>query len=275
MRRILAHIGKHQLRHEARLRMVTHNMASSRSDPTVPVVAVRGLTRTYGDDGAPVHALASVDLAVKSGEFVAIMGPSGCGKSTLLNLIGGLDRPTAGEIDFLGGRVDRLSEAAWARVRRAQIGFVFQFFNLVGNLSAADNVELPCLINGASSREARNRRSELMKALGIAGRATASPAELSGGEQQRVALARALINRPALVLADEPTGNLDSAAAREVLDLLKQYNEAGQTILMVTHDQNVGRAAHRIVRMKDGAIVTDGERIEPARAADDGRVQTG
>jgi putative ABC transport system ATP-binding protein len=240
--------------------MPTHEMASPQPEPMAPVVAVRNLTRTYGEDGAPVRALGGVDLTVAPGEFVAIMGPSGCGKSTLLNLIGGLDRPTAGEIDFMGARVDRLSEAAWARMRRAQIGFVFQFFNLVGNLSAADNIELPCLINGASNQEARLRRQELMTALGIGGRAAASPAELSGGEQQRVALARALINRPALVLADEPTGNLDSSAAREVLGLLKKYNEAGQTILMVTHDQNVGHAAHRIVLMKDGAIVTDNDR---------------
>jgi putative ABC transport system ATP-binding protein len=233
--------------------MPTHDMASPQSEPMAPVVAVRNLTRTYGENGAPVHALGCVDLTVASGEFVAIMGPSGCGKSTLLNLIGGLDRPTAGEIDFMGARVDRLGEADWARLRRAQIGFVFQFFNL----SAAANIELPCLINGASNREARLRRQELMASLGIEGRAAASPAELSGGEQQRVALARALINRPALVLADEPTGNLDSAAAREVLALLERCNEAGQTILMVTHDPNVGQAAHRIVQMKDGAIVTD------------------
>lgn len=226
-------------------------------NPQTPIVAALGLARTYATKGAPVDALRGVDLEVASGEFVAIMGPSGCGKSTLLHLIGGLDRPTAGEVHFLGRRVDRLSEAAWSRMRRAEIGFVFQFFNLIGNLTAADNIELPALVNGVSSADARERRAELMETLGITGREGAPPAMLSGGEQQRVALARALINRPAVLLADEPTGNLDSASAQEVLGLLRRFNESGQTILMVTHDSDVARAAHRLVQMRDGEIIGD------------------
>jgi len=230
-----------------------------------PIVAVRNLTRTYATNGIPVDALRGVDLAIGGGEFVAIMGPSGCGKSTLLHLMGGLDRPTAGEVYLLGRRVDTLSEAAWARMRRAQLGFVFQFFNLIGNLNAADNIELPALIHGVNSKEARERRITLMAALAIEGRERASPTALSGGEQQRVALARALVNRPALLLADEPTGNLDSASAQEVLSLLCGHNDAGQTILMVTHDPEVARAAHRVVHMRDGEIIDGGD--GPAGAA--------
>lgn len=221
-------------------------------------MAVHNLARTYATNGAPVDALRGVDLSVYRGEFVAIMGPSGCGKSTLLHLMGGLDRPTTGEIYLLGRRVDGLSETAWARMRRAHIGFVFQFFNLIGNLTAADNIELPALVHGLSSTEARERRVELMEALAIQGRESASPVVLSGGEQQRVALGRALINRPAVLLADEPTGNLDSSSARDVLDLLRKYSDAGQTILMVTHDREVASAAHRLVHMRDGQIVGGG-----------------
>ena len=158
------------------------------------VIVARGLTREY--EGG-VHALRGVDVSVAEGEFVAVTGPSGCGKSTLLNLLGGLDRPTAGEIELAGRRVDGLSEANWAHVRRAEIGFVFQFFNLIGNLSVADNVELPALLAGLSAREARARRTELLDQLGLAEHADESPTRLSGGQQQRVAIARALINRPA------------------------------------------------------------------------------
>src|SRR3954447_16945045 len=180
-------------------------------------IVTRGLTRTYDD----VHALRGGDLTVAAGEFVAVTGPSGCGKSTLLNLLGGLDRPTAGEIELGGGRGGGLSEARWALVRRSEVGFVFQFFNLIANLSVADNVELPGLLAGLSAREARTRRQELLESLGIAEHADAAPGHLSGGQQQRVAIARALINRPRVLLADEPTGNLDSASARDVMALLR------------------------------------------------------
>src|SRR3954463_9476427 len=166
------------------------------------VIVARGLTREY--EGG-VQALRGVDFHVPDGEFVAVTGPSGCGKSTLLNLLGGLDRPTAGEIELAGRRGEGYSETKWAHVRRREIGFVFQFFNLIGNLSVADNVELPGLLAGLNAREARQRRTELLTTLGIAAHAEQSPTRLSGGQQQRVAIARALINRPRVLLADEPT----------------------------------------------------------------------
>ena len=201
------------------------------------------------------------------GEFVAVTGPSGCGKSTLLNLLGGLDRPTAGEIELAGRRVDGYSEAKWAHVRRREIGFVFQFFNLIGNLSVADNVELPGLLAGLSAKEARTRRTELLTALQIAEYAGSSPTKLSGGQQQRVAIARALINRPRVLLADEPTGNLDSASARDVMALLREtHDERGQTIVLVTHDARVASRADRVLAMRDGAVAheTKLEQGDPA-----------
>jgi putative ABC transport system ATP-binding protein len=220
-------------------------------------IRTAGVRKIYNTRGTPLVALDGVDLNIGSGEFTSIMGPSGCGKSTLLHILGGLDRPTEGEVYLRGERVDGLSESQWACRRRGEIGYVFQFFNLIVNLTAADNIELPALIHGASSRDARQRRIELMEALGIADRAHAVPAELSGGEQQRVALARALVNEPEVLLADEPTGNLDSASAEDVLDVLRAFSDAGQTILMVTHDPQVARAGHRVVHMQDGRIVRD------------------
>jgi putative ABC transport system ATP-binding protein len=208
-----------------------------------------------------VQALRGVDIAVARGEFVAVMGPSGCGKSTLLHLIGGLDCPTSGAISLEGERVDTLNEARRAVLRRKQIGFIFQFFNLVGNLTVADNVELPALLAGVPLRQARRLRERLLADLDIADKANRVPAELSGGEQQRVAIARALINRPALLLADEPTGNLNSQGAREVLALLSQYHTLGQTILLVSHDARVASAAERVIYMRDGSI-TDETRME-------------
>jgi putative ABC transport system ATP-binding protein len=216
------------------------------------VIVTRGLTREY--DGG-VRALHNVDADVAEGEFVAVTGPSGCGKSTLLNLLGGLDRPTAGELQLNGRRVDAYSEAKWAHVRRSELGFVFQFFNLIGNLSVADNVELPGLLNGLSPKAARTRRDELLTRLGIAEHAAQSPTRLSGGQQQRVAIARALINRPKVLLADEPTGNLDSASARDVMALLREAHDLdGQTIVLVTHDARVAARADRVIAMRDGEI---------------------
>jgi putative ABC transport system ATP-binding protein len=216
------------------------------------VIITRGLTRDY--EGG-VRALDGVDATVAEGEFVAVTGPSGCGKSTLLNLLGGLDRPTAGEIELGGRRVEGFSEARWAHVRRREIGFVFQFFNLIGNLSVADNVELPALLAGVSAREARTRRTDLLTTLGIAEYAGTSPTKLSGGQQQRVAIARALINRPRVLLADEPTGNLDSASARDVMALLRgMHDEREQTIVLVTHDARVAARADRVISMRDGKI---------------------
>jgi putative ABC transport system ATP-binding protein len=212
------------------------------------------LTKVYRTDGAEVVALRGIDFAVERGEFVAIMGPSGCGKSTLLHLLGGLDRPTSGVIELAGKRVDGLSEAAWAVIRRKQIGYMFQSYNLITNMSAADNIELPALMAGLSSGEARKRRQRLMAQLGIDTQSGQSPGRMSGGQQQRVALARALINRPELLLADEPTGNLDSQSMREVIAILKDCHEQGQTVVLVTHDANVASAADRVVRMRDGLI---------------------
>jgi putative ABC transport system ATP-binding protein len=217
-------------------------------------IVTRGLTRDY--DG--LQALKDVDLTIADGEFVAVTGPSGCGKSTLLNLLGGLDRPTAGEIELGGRRVDGYSEARWALARRSEIGFVFQFFNLIANLSVADNVELPGLLAGLSAREARARREDLLESLDIAQYAGQAPGRLSGGQQQRVAIARALINHPRILLADEPTGNLDSASARDVMALLRAaHDERGQTVLLVTHDARVAARADRVVAMRDGAVASE------------------
>jgi putative ABC transport system ATP-binding protein len=229
-----------------------------------PVLEARGLAKTYDTGGVEVLALRGVDLAIERGEFVAIMGPSGCGKSTLLNLLAGLDRPTAGEVRLEGERIDRLGETELARLRRRRIGFVFQFFNLLPTLSAVENVELPLLLVGRGRKEARRAAGELLAELGVGDKRAAAPVQLSGGQQQRVALARALANAPDIVLGDEPTGNLDSATAREVLGLLRAARERGQTLLIVTHDARVAAAADRIVTLRDG-LVTDEAELDSAR----------
>jgi putative ABC transport system ATP-binding protein len=220
------------------------------------LLETRALAKRY-TSGSVVNALNGIDLAIRPGEFAAIMGPSGCGKSTLLHLLGGLDRPTSGEIHFNSRRVDQLNESSWAVMRRRQVGFVFQFFNLIGNLTVADNVELPALLAGISSGEAKRRRTALLDELGIGEWASHVPAQLSGGQQQRVALARALVNHPAVLLADEPTGNLDTQATREVLDLLTRFHGQGQTIVLVTHDSRVASAADRVITMRDGRITDE------------------
>jgi putative ABC transport system ATP-binding protein len=205
----------------------------------------------------PVRAVDEVDLVVAEGERVAIMGPSGCGKSTLLHLLGGLERPTAGEIRLCGERVDGLSEAAWARLRRRRVGFVFQAFHLVDELNAIENVELPALLLGVSATAARRRAFALLERLDVADRSRHLPARMSGGEQQRVALARALINDPAIVLADEPTGNLDSRNTAEILRLFASVSGDGHALVLATHDPRVAAAADRLVGMRDGRIVDD------------------
>jgi putative ABC transport system ATP-binding protein len=229
-------------------------------------LTARGLAKTYAGDGIEVLALRGVDLDVNEGELVALMGPSGCGKSTLLHLLGGLDRPTAGSITLGDRRVDGLSEAAWAVLRRREIGFVFQFFNLVQTLTVAENVELPALLVGTSRAKARRRREELLDRLGVSVRADALPSRLSGGQQQRVALARALVNRPRLLLADEPTGNLDSESAREVVTLLRELADEGQTVLLATHDPRVAAKADRVLQLRDGLLVEE-TRLEGAESA--------
>jgi putative ABC transport system ATP-binding protein len=224
-----------------------------------PVLEVCGLRKVHGSGEAEVVALSDVDLALGHGEFLAVTGPSGCGKSTLLNLVGGLDRPTAGEIYLHGERVDHAGESRRARLRRTELGFVFQFFNLIDNLTVADNVELPALLAGVPTREARRRAGELLERLGLADTAGRVPGSLSGGQQQRVAIARALVNRPSVLLADEPTGNLDSVATREVVSVLRERSEEGQAIVLVTHDLRVASAAHRVLRMRDGAIAGESD----------------
>jgi putative ABC transport system ATP-binding protein len=235
------------------------------------VVKTVNLVKIYQDGAVPVPAVRGVDLQVEPGEFVAIMGPSGSGKSTLIHMLGGLDTRTSGEIWLDGKRVDTLSESAWAMLRREKIGFVFQFFNLVANMTVGDNVELPALLAGASPKVARRRRESLLAALNLTDRADAAPAQLSGGEQQRVALARALANEPSLLLADEPTGNLDSRNTRDVLRLLGDVHKEGQTIVMVTHDARVASLADRLVSLFDGEIVDDG-RIARRRTGTAGEV---
>jgi putative ABC transport system ATP-binding protein len=216
-----------------------------------------GLRKVFHSDGGPVPAVRGVDLRLGAGEFVAVMGPSGSGKSTLLHMIGGLEQPTAGEIWLDGKRVDGLNQARWAMLRRRHIGFVFQFFNLVSNMSVADNVELPALMSGATRRQARARREELLCELGLAAKAGAAPSRLSGGEQQRVALARALANRPSLLLADEPTGNLDSSNSADVLRLLDRAHNQGQAIMLVTHDARAASMADRVINLFDGMVADD------------------
>jgi putative ABC transport system ATP-binding protein len=225
------------------------------------VVEAHGLVRRYPGDGEVVRAVDGVDLAVEPGETVSVMGPSGCGKSTLLHLLGGLERPDAGELRLGGRRVDGLSETQWAVFRRQGVGFVFQAFHLVDELTAVENVELPALLVGSSRRDARRRASGLLDRLGVGARAGHLPDRLSGGERQRVAVARALINEPLVVLADEPTGNLDSRATGDILRLFADLRAAGQTLLIVTHDPRVASMADRLLTMRDG-VIDGGTRLD-------------
>jgi putative ABC transport system ATP-binding protein len=216
-------------------------------------VRLRAAGKRYETAGPP--ALAGVDLTISAGEAVAVMGPSGSGKSTLLNLVAGLDRPTEGEVEVAGTVLNRLSETALARFRRRHVGIVFQFFHLLDDLTARDNVLLPAQLAGTSRRAARARADELLDTLGLAARADAYPARLSGGERQRVAVARALVNRPPLLLADEPTGAVDATAGGQVAELLRDLNRSGQTVLLVTHDAELARrCASRVVALRDGTL---------------------
>jgi putative ABC transport system ATP-binding protein len=220
-------------------------------------LCARGLRRYYGREPAVVRAVDGVDLAVASGETVAVMGPSGCGKSTLLHLLGGLDRPTAGQVWLAGERIDQLSERGLARRRRDGIGFVFQAFHLMEELTAVENVELPALLAGCSPRAARSRATGLLDQVGLADRARHLPSALSGGQRQRVAIARAMANDPALLLADEPTGNLDSEATLDVLRLFESLHAAGQTLVIVTHDARIAATADRLISMRDGEFIDE------------------
>jgi putative ABC transport system ATP-binding protein len=230
------------------------------------VIRLTGVTRTY-QAGAP-PALADVSLTVAAGEVVAVMGPSGSGKSTMLNLIAGLDRPDAGTVAVAGQRIDTLSETALARFRARHVGIIFQFFNLLDDLTVVDNVLLPAQLAGAPRRQARARAGELLDRMGLGKHYQDYPARVSGGQRQRVAIARALVNSPALLLADEPTGALDTASGEEIGKLLRELNEGGQTLVLVTHDPALAaRYAARAVRIVDG-------RVANGQAAD-GRIMAG
>jgi putative ABC transport system ATP-binding protein len=221
------------------------------------MLRTRGLRKEHGRGAGLVRAVDGVDLDVAAGETVAVMGPSGCGKSTLLHLLGGLDRPSGGEVFLDGDRIDDLGEKALARIRRTAVGFVFQAFHLMEELTAVENIELSALLAGRSPRAARRRAQELLEQVGLADRARFLPSALSGGQRQRVAIARALSNEPLVVLADEPTGSLDSAATLDVLRLFESLHQAGQTLVIVTHDARIAATADRLISMRDGAFVDE------------------
>jgi ABC-type lipoprotein export system ATPase subunit len=234
-----------------------HPKEKEMSGSVTALLRARGLRKDYGKGEGLVRAVDEVDLDVASGETLAVMGPSGCGKSTLLHLLGGLDRPSAGELWLNEKRTDHLSERALAGLRRREIGFVFQAFHLMDELTARENVELPALLAGRSPRQARRRALTLLDQVGLADRADHLPSALSGGQRQRVAIARSLVNEPLVVLADEPTGNLDSGATLEVLRLFDKLHSAGLTLVIVTHDERVAATADRLVSMRDGALVDE------------------
>ena len=230
------------------------------ADPTAvngPVILTSGLTREYALEGEVVHALRGVDLVVHRNEYLAIMGPSGSGKSTLMNLIGCLDTPTAGEYWLNGQRVSDLGDGDLARIRNKEIGFVFQTFNLLPRASALHNVELPLIYAGVPAKERHERALKALDAVGLGDRSSHRPAELSGGQRQRVAIARALINSPSILLADEPTGNLDSKTGEEIMALFEQLYAQGQTILLVTHEHDIAAHTRRQVHILDGLIDSD------------------
>ena len=225
--------------------------------PAAPVITLEDVTKTYRSGSLEVHALRGVSLGIRTGEYVAIMGPSGSGKSTLMNILGCLDVPTAGSYHLAGEDVSTMTEDDLAVVRNRRIGFVFQQFNLLPALNAWRNVELPLMYAGMSKSERRARALEALRRVGLADRAEHRPSELSGGQQQRVAVARALVSEPDMILADEPTGNLDSVSTTDVLALMAELHDAGRTIVLITHEAEVARSANRVVRILDGQISED------------------
>jgi putative ABC transport system ATP-binding protein len=222
-----------------------------------PLIRLRGLTREYRMDAETVYALRGIELAIGTNEYVAIMGPSGSGKSTLMNVIGCLDTPTRGEYWLNGTEVSRMSDDELARVRNREIGFVFQTFNLLPRATALHNVELPLIYAGTSARERRWQASRALERVGLADRTHHRPNELSGGQRQRVAIARALVNEPSILLADEPTGNLDSVTSQEIMAVFGELHSQGQTVLMVTHEADIAAHANRVVTLLDGVVHTD------------------
>lgn len=223
-----------------------------------PLITLSKVVKIYKlDGGVEVEALKNINLKIKSGEFVAIIGPSGSGKSTLMHIIGVLDKPTSGSVTLEDHNIANLSEEGLAALRNKHIGFVFQAFNLLPRTTALENVELPLVYSGVPGSERKARAEEALNIVGLVDRSGHTPSQLSGGQQQRVAIARALITKPSLILADEPTGNLDSKAGREILNLLKDLNKKGNTIVMVTHELEIAQEASRIIQMKDGEIISD------------------
>ncbi len=270
----------------------TMSIASPRTEPTVSdvprpdslsgpesgastLISARGVEKTYRTGDVVVHALRGVDLDIASGEFVVVMGPSGNGKSTLLNCLSGIDEIDGGSVEIDGHDIHAMSDRARTTHRAKRMGFVFQSFNLIPVLSAVENVELPMLAGGAKPKESRAKAMDLLGRVGLADRGSHRPAELSGGEQQRVAVARALVTDPAVVWADEPTGNLDSATAGSVLELFHEVNRAGQTMVVVTHDPTIGASADRLVEVRDGLVSSDRRQrgtSAPASSAPDNSV---
>jgi putative ABC transport system ATP-binding protein len=238
------------------------------SDRFSTALEAHGLVKEFGEGATTVRALRGVDVRVADGEFMAIMGPSGSGKSTLLHILGGLDRPTEGSVAIHGRRYDNLDDKALTRLRGEVFGFVFQFFNLLPTLTAAENVLLPALVAGENPSHYAQRVDELLGMVGLAGRAAHRPSEMSGGEQQRVAIARALLRHPRVLLADEPTGNLDSTSGAIVLGLLRKLVDEGQTVVMVTHDPGAAALADRVAFVRDGDIVTELAGGDSVRVAD-------
>ena len=230
-----------------------------------PIIDIRDVHKTYVMGEERVRALAGVSLTVRPADYIAVMGPSGSGKSTLMNVIGCLDTPTSGSYRLQGEEISRLDDDQLARIRNQRIGFVFQTFNLLPRVDAVRNVELPLVYSGLSREERRSKAEKALASVGLADRMHHRPNEMSGGQRQRVAIARALVNDPAIVLADEPTGNLDSRTGEEVMELIDRLNAGGHTIVLVTHEESLAMRAGRVVRLRDGRIVTD-ERVEPARA---------
>ena len=239
----------------------------------LPTVKMQGVTRVYGLGGYQVKALDGIDLTVMPGEFLALMGPSGSGKSTLMHIMGCLDRPSAGSYQLEGLDVSALSEDSLARVRRLRLGFVFQTFNLLPRLTALQNVELPMIYAGVRRRERRAQARKLLEAVGLSERVQHHPNEMSGGERQRVAIARSLVNEPALLLADEPTGNLDSKSGDEVVDIIADLHAAGKTIVLITHEPTIAARAQRIIYMRDGRLMEDSAPTDGALTAAEARVR--
>jgi putative ABC transport system ATP-binding protein len=234
------------------------------------MIELIGVHRTYMVGGSPVHALNDINLRIEAGDYVSIMGPSGSGKSTLLHILGCLDRPSAGSYRLAGEETGQLNEVQLSRLRRCQIGFVFQFFHLVPRLTAAANIELPMMFAGVPPEERRQRVRQALEKVALTARADHRPDQLSGGEQQRVAIARAVVMSPALLLADEPTGNLDHTSGGEIVHLMEQMNQSGLTLLVVTHDPLIGERACRRVQLSDGLVVCD-ERLRAAPATEPSR----